>query len=263
MNDTVVEEQLYLLAKLPSSTILTFQGYEINADIFYTVAQDKKSTNQNSGVHFDAVTGKGRTDIYYGYIEEIWELDYGPNFKVPLFRCKWVKMTGGGVKLDEQYGMTTVDLNNPGYLDEPFILAKDVARVLYVKDMSSKPRKRTKANTSCDEPKRHIVLSGVAVVEPWRVSTRGLRLRVAQAGATVGHDALESPATPPQPMAGLVEVRTRWAVLLMLGKRTLTPVDEEGVPSRAVVRMPLGIPPLLWCELKVVVVRDGHLARHT
>jgi hypothetical protein len=68
-------------------------------------------------------------------------------------------MTGGGVKLDEQYGMTMVDLNNLGYLDEPFALAKDVALVFYVKDMTSKPRKRTKANTSCDEPKRHIVLS--------------------------------------------------------------------------------------------------------
>jgi hypothetical protein len=69
-------------------------------------------------------------------------------------------MTGGGVKLDEQYGMTMLDLNNLGYLDEPFVLAKDVALVFYVKDMTSKPRKRTKATTSCDEPKRHIVLSG-------------------------------------------------------------------------------------------------------
>jgi hypothetical protein len=40
MNDNVVEEQLYLLAKLPSSTTLTFQGYETNANTFYTVAQD-------------------------------------------------------------------------------------------------------------------------------------------------------------------------------------------------------------------------------
>jgi hypothetical protein len=129
MNDNDVEEQLYLLTKLPSSTILTFHGYEINVNTFYTVAQDKKSTNQNSGVRFDVVTGKGRKDTYYGYIEEIWELDYEPSFKVLLFRCKWVKMTRGGVKLDEQYRMTTVDLNNLGYLDEPFILAKDVAQV--------------------------------------------------------------------------------------------------------------------------------------
>ena len=38
--------------------------------------------------------------------------------------------------------MTTVDLNNLGYRDEPFVLAKDVAQVFYVKDMSTKPRKR-------------------------------------------------------------------------------------------------------------------------
>ena len=39
----------------------------------------------------------------------------------------------------------------------------DVAQVFYVKDMSSKPRKRKDKktiSTSCDDPKRHIVLSG-------------------------------------------------------------------------------------------------------
>jgi hypothetical protein len=42
MNDNDVGEQLYLLAKSPSSTILTFQGYEINANTFHMIAQDKK-----------------------------------------------------------------------------------------------------------------------------------------------------------------------------------------------------------------------------
>lgn len=104
-------------------------------------------------------------------------------------------------------------------------------------------------------------------LEPRRVGTRGLDVRVAQAGVIagrdVGHDALESPAAPPQPTAGLVEVRRRRAVLLMPGERPLTPIDEEGVPSRAVVGIPAGIPPLLRRELEVVVVRDGRLARHT
>ena len=58
--------------------------------------------------------------------------------KVPLFRCKWVNLLG--VQVDPQYGMTTGDLNNLGYGDEPFILANDVAQVFYVKDMSSKPK---------------------------------------------------------------------------------------------------------------------------
>ena len=37
--------------------------------------------------------------------------------------------------------MTIVDLNNLGYRGEPFVLAKDVNQVFYVKDMSTKPRK--------------------------------------------------------------------------------------------------------------------------
>ena len=79
-----------------------------------------------------------------------------------MFWCKWFNLKGGGVKEDPLYGMTTVDLKNLAYDTEPFVLANDVAQVFYVKDMSTKPKKRKdkQANTSADEPKRHIVLSG-------------------------------------------------------------------------------------------------------
>ena len=61
--------------------------------------------------------------------------------------------------------MTTVDLKELSYRDEPFVLAKDVAQVFYVRDMSSKPRKDKSRNKSSflgagDEPKCHIVLAG-------------------------------------------------------------------------------------------------------
>ena len=73
---------------------------------------------------------------------DMWELDYGPDFKVPLFKCKWVNLSRGGVQVDPQYEMTTVDLKNLGYTDEPFVLANDVAQVIYVKDMSTRPEKK-------------------------------------------------------------------------------------------------------------------------
>jgi hypothetical protein len=112
-------------------------------------AQDKKSTKQNSDVRIDATNNNGQKDTYYGYIEEIWELDYGPSFKVSLFRCKWVKLDGVGVKVDQLYGMTIVDLNNLCYRDEPFLLDNDVAQVFYVNYMSSKPKNRKhKANVT-------------------------------------------------------------------------------------------------------------------
>jgi len=155
MHNMDIGEQLFLLSRGPSWNILTYQGYEINGNTFYTAAQDKKSTNQNSGVRMDATDSNGKKETFYGYIEEIWELDYCPIFKVPLFRCQWVKLTG---VTKDQYGMTIVDLNNLGYRDEPFVLAQDVSQVFYVKDMSSKPKKGI--NKQTDEPKRDIVLSG-------------------------------------------------------------------------------------------------------
>ena len=167
MANNEIHEQLAWLARGPANSILMYQGYEINGYTFYTRAQDNKSTNQNSGVRIDATDSSGQTNSYFGYIEEIWELDYGP-LKIPLFRCQWVKLTGKGVDIDE-YGMTTVDLKELGYRDEPFVLAKDVTQVFYVQDMSSKPRKDKSRNKSSfvgagDDPKRHIVLAGKKIV---------------------------------------------------------------------------------------------------
>ena len=76
---------------------------------------------------------------------------------IPLFRCQWVNQAGGGIMID-RYGMTIVNFKKIGYKDELFILAKDVAQVFYVKDMSSKPRKNSVK--SDDESKRHIILPG-------------------------------------------------------------------------------------------------------
>ena len=57
-------------------------------------------------------------------------------------------------------GRAIVRNDNSGSEHELFILANDVAQVFYVKDMSPKLRKKDKeANTSYDEPKRHIILS--------------------------------------------------------------------------------------------------------
>nr|ABG22528.1 transposon protein, putative, CACTA, En/Spm sub-class [Oryza sativa Japonica Group] len=137
MGNETINQQLAFLARDPSGSIATFQGYDINGV-----------------VRIDAMGHDGTTGTYYGAIEEIWELDYGP-LKVPLFRCQWVRLTGGGVMIDDS-GMTTVDLNKVGYSDEPFVLANDVTQVFYVKDMSSKGKK----GKGPDEPKRHVVLPG-------------------------------------------------------------------------------------------------------
>jgi len=105
-------------------------------------------------VRIDAIGNDGNKDSYFGVIEEIWELEYGP-LMILLFQCQRLNQAGGGITIN-RYGMTIVDFKKIGYKEKPFVLAKDVAQVFYVKDMLSKPRKNLVK--SDDEPKRHIVL---------------------------------------------------------------------------------------------------------
>ena len=60
MHNMDISEELFLLARGPSWNILIYQVYEINGNTFYTIAQDKKSTNQNSGVRMDTTDNNGK-----------------------------------------------------------------------------------------------------------------------------------------------------------------------------------------------------------
>jgi hypothetical protein len=60
--------------------------------------------------------------------------------------------------------MTIVDLTKIGFKDEPFVLAKDVNQVFYVKDMTSKPKNTNTQEEAPQEPKHHIVLPGKRVI---------------------------------------------------------------------------------------------------
>jgi hypothetical protein len=70
--------------------------------------------------------------MYYGYIQNIWELDYGFRIQIPVFRCQWIKHLNG-VNVDN-YGLTLVDLKKLGHKDDPWVLADRVAQVFYVLD---------------------------------------------------------------------------------------------------------------------------------
>jgi hypothetical protein len=94
--------------------------------------QGHKKTNQNNSVQTDAYNCDGNRETYYGFIEEIWELEYRENLKVPLFHCQWIRLLNG-LKTNK-YGMTNVNFRFLSYREQPFILTKDVTQVFYVKD---------------------------------------------------------------------------------------------------------------------------------
>jgi len=113
MGDNTIDVQIQWLARGPLAIIMQYQGYEINGYTFYTRAQDKKSTNQNSGVRIDGIGHDGNKNNYFGVIEEIWAVRLWA-FEDSLFRCQWVNRAGGGV-MTGQYVMTIVDFKNSGY----------------------------------------------------------------------------------------------------------------------------------------------------
>jgi hypothetical protein len=69
---------------------------------------------------------------YYGYIQDIWELDYDARLQIPVFKCEWVKHPNG-VSVDN-YGLTLVDMKNLGHKDDPWVFVDHVAQVFYILD---------------------------------------------------------------------------------------------------------------------------------
>jgi hypothetical protein len=61
---------------------------------FYTKAKENKSVAyQNSCVRINAIDTSGKNITYYGFIEEIWELDYGENIFVQSSCCSYFQFT--------------------------------------------------------------------------------------------------------------------------------------------------------------------------
>ena len=67
--------------------------------------KDNKSTNQNSGVTLMAMSANNNLlDSYYGWVEEIWELDY-LSFRVAVFKCEWINNENKGAITRDKDGL--------------------------------------------------------------------------------------------------------------------------------------------------------------
>jgi hypothetical protein len=132
IGETKEENMIHLLTYGPHSLVKSWQAYDINGCTFYTKAKDSRSRCQNSGVRVDVEDSTGQKNAYYGYIEEIWELNYATSLQIPIFKCQCVKHPQG-VEIDD-YGFTIVDLRNLGHKDEAWVIAATVTQVFYILD---------------------------------------------------------------------------------------------------------------------------------
>jgi len=89
---------------------------------------------QNSGVRCDALDSETGEEItYFGFVEDIWELDYG-TFQIPIFRCQWVEDKHVTV---DNYGVRVLDLSKVSYKDDLSIMANRAAQVFYAEQVLS------------------------------------------------------------------------------------------------------------------------------
>jgi hypothetical protein len=72
--------------------------------------------------------------------------------------------------------MTIVDLTKIGFKDEPFILAKNVHQVFYVKDMTSKPKNKNLEGPQ--EPNQMAMINSMACLHSLSKLTQAYRLEV-------------------------------------------------------------------------------------
>nr|BAV56711.1 transposase [Ipomoea nil] len=143
INDSTheISERLKWLAHGPRNQVLKYSGYLIEGVTFHTKDRDNLRAVQNSGVSLVAnimqvSSAKDKNPIesdmvFYGVIDEIWELDYH-TFRVPVFKCNWVE-TNNGIKVDD-LGFKLVNLDRIGFKSDSFILGSQAKQVFYIQD---------------------------------------------------------------------------------------------------------------------------------
>jgi hypothetical protein len=133
-NLLIEETTMKILASHPSSCVTSWKTYDTNGYTYYTREKDR-SVAQNNGIRINAFDPLGVKTTYYGYIQDIWELDYGAGLQILVFKCQRVKHPNR-VSVDN-YGLTLIELKNLGHKDDPFVLANCVTQVFYVLDLET------------------------------------------------------------------------------------------------------------------------------
>ncbi|WVZ13620.1 hypothetical protein V8G54_011186 [Vigna mungo] len=125
---------LKFLARGPLDNARRFTAYNINGFKFRTLTRDEGLRTQNSGEL------KASRLIYYGKLEDVIELNYYGQFKVVLFKCKWVDTTRERGYKRDQWNFNCVNFDRLIHIGnreehEPYIEASQAQMVYYVDDV--------------------------------------------------------------------------------------------------------------------------------
>lgn len=133
-------EDLLSLSRGPTKYSTHSNGYIVNGYRFHVEDHDQMLRTQNCGVVVVGENDKGSENLdYYGVLTDVIELQFVPDRRVILFRCKWFDVYDKikGVKKDE-YDFMSVNPSRLLKTNEPFVLANQASQVFYANDNANK-----------------------------------------------------------------------------------------------------------------------------
>ncbi|XP_073121689.1 uncharacterized protein [Henckelia pumila] len=130
-----VSEQIKQVAPGPMRKVNTYRGYCINGFKFYTVHDTTFKATDNLGVQ---VRGHSSDDVqteYYGFIEEIIEIEYPglPLKKTVIFKCCWYNPHPRlGTRVHRKYKIVEVNRTRHLPRNELFVFATQASQVVFL-----------------------------------------------------------------------------------------------------------------------------------
>ncbi|KAI9195446.1 hypothetical protein LWI28_014929 [Acer negundo] len=126
-------DELYLLSCDPDLRVNSYNSCIVNGVRCHTKARDERHTTQNSGVVVPGEHADNAID-FYGVVIAVLQLNYILGYKVLLFKCQWFDTDVKKRRIHKDYYLTSINVSREWYNSDPFVLAVQAQRVLYVDD---------------------------------------------------------------------------------------------------------------------------------
>ncbi|XP_026452340.1 uncharacterized protein LOC113352780 [Papaver somniferum] len=133
-NSPTVSDEIYSLAVGPHPRVVRYSGCITNAIRFHTRDREVNLRTQNSSV---VVKGEHQSNVadFYGVLTDVLELTYLYGNKVFIFICDWRNTDKRRNNIVTDSHFTSLNFFQTWYKDDPFVLADQVQKVFYLKDL--------------------------------------------------------------------------------------------------------------------------------
>ncbi|XP_026416083.1 uncharacterized protein LOC113311461 [Papaver somniferum] len=111
----------------------SYKACNVNGVKYHSKDREARRTTQNSGLLVDGEHG-GNAIEFYGTLRDVIELEYQHGYRIVLFKCDWFDVSPNRNKIRKDYDLTSINVSNLWYEDDPYVLASQAQQVFYVDD---------------------------------------------------------------------------------------------------------------------------------